>query len=532
MVEPAMAAVLSPQHSSQSPSPSPTTLSPQSLPSPNSNPPTLPPLLTSPSIKTPGVQRAASLQKHRLSTFSTRSNASNAALYGSRPQSVAFPQFHSSLGYALVRDFAYPPYHPLHYGPPPERASGVSTPASDAHRRLSDPAPSWGASRGEWSATPWSGTEQLPTTSFGDHDGPPWSEDEDLQSPVVTSSRHRKIKSNVVGFDNQRGRSTDRPGSFQGTNGDGSETYYVSDTNEAANGPGGEFITYPPTGQPASLGVPAGGARRDSHFATILPNRSYDSAALEDMSSSPESPQDVDDDIDIDESRYSRDYQFTIASPDEEMHGRAVALFDFAKENENELPLVEGQVILVSYRHGQGWLVALDPKTRETGLVPEEYVRLLRDIEGGLHGLMNGEGDDTLRSPIDSAEVKTPTQPEHHPDTPSAETHKREASGMGKNGEYYAPVVSSFSTSREDFEPWPHHLLGSQVSTPTTSSAFPRRPSEEHRDRKSGDVKFDEQEMQSPTDDLELEDANATPTTATQSKRPATTSTETSKPER
>ncbi|MGG6616582.1 UNVERIFIED_CONTAM: hypothetical protein ITH88_24450, partial [Salmonella enterica subsp. enterica serovar Weltevreden] len=73
---------------------------------------------------------------------------------------------------------------------------------------------------------------------------------------------------------------------------------------------------------------------------------------------------------------------------DEEMHGKAVALFDFARENDNELPLVEGQVILVSYRHGQGWLVAQDPKTGESGLVPEEYVRLLRDIEGGRNGLV------------------------------------------------------------------------------------------------------------------------------------------------
>src|ERR1700759_4945373 len=89
------------------------------------------------------------------------------------------------------------------------------------------------------------------------------------------------------------------------------------------------------------------------------------------------------------QSRYSRDYQFSITSPDEEMHGKAVALFDFARENENELPLVEGQVIWVSYRHGQGWLVAEDPKTRESGLVPEAYVRLLREIQGGWRSLNN-----------------------------------------------------------------------------------------------------------------------------------------------
>ncbi|TVY80276.1 NAP1-binding protein [Lachnellula suecica] len=63
----------------------------------------------------------------------------------------------------------------------------------------------------------------------------------------------------------------------------------------------------------------------------------------------------------------------------EEMHGKAVALFDFQRENENELPLIEGQTIWISYRHDQGWLVAEDPITHESGLVPEGYVRLLRD---------------------------------------------------------------------------------------------------------------------------------------------------------
>jgi Variant SH3 domain len=502
-----MAAVLSPQPAKAVQTPSPTSILPAPSPSPKPNLTTLPPLVTSPPLKaqTP-IQRAPSYSKQRLSTFSTRSNASNAQTYGSRPQSVAFPQFHSTLAYALVRDFAYPPYHPLHYGPPPERESGISTPGSEApHRRLSDPVPSftnWSGSRGEW--TPTSGgtsTEQLPNTSFGDHDGPPWSEDEDLQSPVVTSSRHRKNKSNVIGFDSR----SSRPNSFQ--NGDGSEVY-VADLREDVNTPGG-FIQYPPTGtEESSLGIPPTGRRRDSHFATTLPNRSYE-APFEELTSSPESPEDVDD-FDVDESRYSRDYQFTIASPDEEMHGRAVALFDFASESENELPLVEGQVILVSYRHGQGWLVAQDPKTGDTGLVPEEYVRLLRDIEGGLHGLLNGQPvpiDHTSEpdTPIDSAEAKTPTQMEHNPHT---DFSKRTSHGNNKDGsgEYYAPVVSTFSTSREDFEPWPHHLLGSQVSTPTHASGFPRRNSEDVKDRKSGDARIEEKELHETLQALKMDD--------------------------
>ena len=61
----------------------------------------------------------------------------------------------------------------------------------------------------------------------------------------------------------------------------------------------------------------------------------------------------------------------------DELHGRAVALFDFEPEHENEFALHEGQVIYISSRHGQGWLVAVDIRSGDCGLVPEEYVRIL-----------------------------------------------------------------------------------------------------------------------------------------------------------
>ncbi|EMR09101.1 hypothetical protein PNEG_02445 [Pneumocystis murina B123] len=60
----------------------------------------------------------------------------------------------------------------------------------------------------------------------------------------------------------------------------------------------------------------------------------------------------------------------------DEIYGKAVALFDFIPEHENEFALVRGQKIWISYRHGQGWLVAVDPETGDTGLVPEEYVQM------------------------------------------------------------------------------------------------------------------------------------------------------------
>ena len=397
--------------------------------------------------------------KNRLSQYST------ASMPRSRPVSHMFPVYPSSLPYTLVRDFAYPVGHPMHYGPPPEPsrpASGLTTPASES-RRLSDPPGSWDSKMG-WDTASWGETldrgTNIPPILLAD--GPPWSEDEDLQSPVV-SSRHRKHKSSSGTFGHHRnrsGREADMQGEssssilnprnfdrergyYVGTSGDGSERYYVNQGDEA-NGPGGEYVTYPPDQARHAKNPYQLAEQAPRQYAD--PDRGYRSES--DRSSSESPPHYREDD----QSRYSRDYQFTITSPDEEMHGKAVALFDFARENENELPLVEGQIIWVSYRHGQGWLVAEDPKTQESGLVPEEYVRLLRDIEGGMTSLTGQPGEGSA-SP---AEAGTPTQAEHqsfgHTPTPS----------NASNG-YHQPIVSTFSTSSKDLDPYPPHLLGTQL---------------------------------------------------------------------
>ena len=320
-------------------------------------------------------------------------------------------------------------------------------------RRLSDPPTSWdshGWDSHSWGADSFGRAGDLAPMQFAD--GPPWSEDDDLQSPVV-SSRHRKHKSSSGAYGQGRTRTGrdssilnpdnhDRErGYYMGTSGDGSERYYVSQGGEA-NGPGGEYVTYPADQARHSTGS-------SYHLANQQPRQYADPDAgyAESDSSTNSSPGYHG----VDQSRYSRDYQFTITSPDEEMHGKAVALFDFERENENELPLVEGQIIWVSYRHGQGWLVAEDPKTQESGLVPEEYVRLLRDIEGGMNSLTGHLGE----SPVSPNDAGTPTQAEHqfgHTPTPSNTT----------NG-YHQPVVSTFSTSSKDLDPYPQHLLGTQV---------------------------------------------------------------------
>lgn len=182
------------------------------------------------------------------------------------------PGFTSALDYTEVRDFAYPPFHPLHYGIPLQQ---------DHSGAVSDGPAGPGSSAG--------GDQGYDDGDRFD-DGPPWQEDADLDSPVIT----------------------------------------VQDKGD----------------------------------------------------------------------RLSRQYEFSVASADE-IHGRAVALFDFTPENDNEAPLREGQIVWISYRHGQGWLVSEDPDTGETGLVPEQYVQLLKPEDEVVEVYNSPEGDivDVYNSP-------------------------------------------------------------------------------------------------------------------------------------
>ena len=86
------------------------------------------------------------------------------------------------------------------------------------------------------------------------------------------------------------------------------------------------------------------------------------------------------------------------AANDDDIRGRAVALYTFEPEHENEFALEEGQLIYVSSRHGLGWLVAVDPVTGDCGLVPEEYVEFVPDeddVDDGIGGpTFEGEPND------------------------------------------------------------------------------------------------------------------------------------------
>ena len=414
--------------------------------SPASNPnfSNLPPLVTSTADRRISSTRIPSYASKRLSTFSNASGAPPR----SRPGSTGFPAFHSSLPYALVRDFAYEPTHILHYGPPPDPSSAASTNVSDFPHRLSDTivVPSQG-SRTPWSGHPGNaeaglyGGPQLPATSFAD--GPPWREDEDLLSPIV-STRHRKVKSSDVDYFGSRewaGGTEGRRASYAGRNQDGTHDYYINDVEaDLPDGPGGEIVTLTKPDDrythEVQVNAPHGFAYTNGNYLNA--SHVYDD----------------------EENRFSKDYSFSIASPDEEMHGKAVALFDFESENNNELPLKEGQVLWVSYRHGEGWLVAKDPSTGEDGLVPEAFVRLERDIQGGFRGL-NGQAMNEAASPIG-------------PDTPTLASMVVErvegADQPGGSGLTQYPMVSHFTTSSRDLLPHDTH-----THTPISTTS-PLRP--------------------------------------------------------
>lgn len=73
--------------------------------------------------------------------------------------------------------------------------------------------------------------------------------------------------------------------------------------------------------------------------------------------------------------------QSILLSNDYIVNKRAVALYDFEPENDNELGFKKGDIVFISYRHGQGWLVAENQAKTKTGLVPEEFVSFIEPTE-------------------------------------------------------------------------------------------------------------------------------------------------------
>ncbi|RMY54953.1 hypothetical protein D0865_04437 [Hortaea werneckii] len=145
-----MADVLSPE-----PVPDASSVSPSQHHQPRSSPP--PSALPS-TLRDPSDEPTTIMSSHSGSRNNSRPASISAAptTHGQLPD---FPAFQSSLSYALVRDFAYPYFHPMHYGAPPEPPSEATTPGAfgegeqwGSGRRLSDPMDAPGSG---WTAGPW-----------------------------------------------------------------------------------------------------------------------------------------------------------------------------------------------------------------------------------------------------------------------------------------------------------------------------------------------------------------------------------------
>ena len=233
------------------------------------------------------------------------------------------------------------------------------------------------------------GIGPLPSTSFAaadGHEGLDFGDDE----LSFKKGKHRKSKSyaNISEFERGRRRESGRRSGA----GDGVFVFHGQQTDPA----GRDSLR-----QSRGYNEPNSGARRDSHFAATLPNRSFHHSHPANHGVDP------DERIPLDtEPRDSHSpIRDSMGPEDEELFaGPSLALYNFNPENANELRLVEGQEIMVSYRHGQGWLVASDPRTGEQGLVPEAYVRLIAEMpnydpETGQFVDMEDEVEDDVESP-------------------------------------------------------------------------------------------------------------------------------------
>jgi hypothetical protein len=336
-------------------------------------------------------------QSLRRSLMSTRSHTSQR----SRPPSSVFPVFPSSLSYALVRDFAYPQFHPLHFGPSPEPQSRASddTSAFSTSRRLSDPPLGSWDPRG-WGAGPWGGDgganfaasggggDQLPATSFDDGSV---ADESAVAGTGKLAKNHRKSKS---AHEESRGRSTTKRGPRNQVPGLDNQGFFaapVDDDDEEEEEDDTEDESIPQHNKSTGASSTLAPNRYITQSPETLSHRHHARlSALEPPFSDSSDPADAISGP-LHHLHDGHAHRPTSTSLDESFAGPSLALYNFLPENSNELALKEGQIIQVGYRHGQGWLVAMDMESGEQGLVPEEYVRLLSEIEGwGEHEHLEG----------------------------------------------------------------------------------------------------------------------------------------------
>lgn len=335
----------------------------------------------------------------------------------------------------VLRDFAYSPSHYLHNGPTdideggPDHMQAPETRRSRSQlRRSSDSGESSTVNSGinsgaHWTPGIWGGDgaiyedmSPLPSTSF--HTS---SEERRSSFHRQQNQQHRKSRSYADVYSYERGRrrehSAAKRGSFlSGGNGNesghadpaGREALRASRGIEPSGDQDLEDDMYALSMQPSTR------PRRDSHVAQqTLPSGSYHeertSGFADTISDLP---------LDHEDTQENHSPQRESLGPEDEelFAGPSLALYDFEPENDNELRIREKEIIMVSYRHGQGWLVAQNA-AGDAGLVPEAYVRLLSEMEDW-EEVVSEDREEEVDSAKDgdTANVQTEENVQHSPE--------------------------------------------------------------------------------------------------------------------
>jgi hypothetical protein len=126
--------------------------------------------------------------------------------------------------------------------------------------------------------------------------------------------------------------------------------------------------------------------------------------------------------------------------PNNEMHGEAIAIQDFATDDKFKLPLRKGQRVFISFRDRLGWLAATDEAGRE-GRVPGSSVVLIR--------MLNEEQKKELLDSDDDSDEPAGTIPRTQSD--SDESGEEEPTEDASTSAQYNPDETAPGLSEHSF---------------------------------------------------------------------------------
>ncbi|CAR28871.1 ZYRO0F13882p [Zygosaccharomyces rouxii] len=159
-----------------------------------------------------------------------------------------------------------------------------------------------------------------------------------------------------------------------------------------------------------------------------------------------------------DDQRYENRRQSIVLPTDYVINRLAVALYDFEPENDNELELQEGDVVFISYRHGQGWLVAENQNRTKTGLVPEEFVTYANEDDENWAEYEEGFQDTArpfylthfiiqgMQDPSSNSNTNSISNPNQQESIGNEEEHHEDSNGNGK--------IQQNDSNHEDNDQW------------------------------------------------------------------------------